>query len=162
MCTASDSCGVVETSSKMETHAVSAIRLEGQKNWSSWKFQVSVTLKGAELFEVVNGTEVKTDANASDWAKKDARAQSIIVSRLSEAVMVHVLTCETAKDMWTKLGAVYEAKSATSMLRLQQKFLQCKYEGGDLSVFLSTLTSMKCELKQGGETVSDQFLMTKA
>ncbi|XP_045779967.1 uncharacterized protein LOC123877346 isoform X3 [Maniola jurtina] len=118
------------------------IKLEGQKNWNVWKFQVAVTLRGADVFLVVNGTEKSDEKNMTEWAKKDVKAQTIIVSRLSEAAMVHVLTCETAAEMWQKLHSVFEAKSATSTMMLQQRFLQCKFEDGELSVFLAKVQQM--------------------
>ncbi|KAI5634819.1 gag-polypeptide of LTR copia-type domain-containing protein [Phthorimaea operculella] len=157
-------------SSTMAVSSSSVIKLEGERNWSVWKFQITVTLnplKGAELFSVVDGSLEKPDDTAEKktetaaWIKKDIKAQSVIVSRLSEEAMIHVLTCETAADMWAKLHSVFEAKSATSTLMLQQKFLQSKYEGGELSVYLAKVQEMACKLKQAGETVSDKFIMTK-
>lgn len=145
----------------MDFHNIhgSAIKLEGQKNWSVWKFQVTVTLKGAGLFSIVSDEKIKEKPENFD--ARDAKAQAIIVSRLTEAVMVHVLTCKSSEEMWKKLHSVYEAKSATSTLMLQQKFFQFKYEGGDSATFLSKLQEMTCQLKQAGEEISDKFLITK-
>ncbi|CAH2089012.1 unnamed protein product [Euphydryas editha] len=146
----------------MAVASPSVIKLEGQRNWSVWKFQVTVTLKGVDVFSVIDGTFVESETgDKTAWVKKDVKAQSIIVSRLSEEAMIHVLTCETAAEMWKKLHSVFESKSATSTLMLQQRFLQCKFEEGELSIYLAKLQEMACQLKQAGETVSEKFLMTK-
>ncbi|KAK9687011.1 hypothetical protein QE152_g36763 [Popillia japonica] len=73
------------------------IKLEGAKNWNVW------------------------------WLTKDAKAQSLIVTRLSEEVMLHILTCGSANGMWRKLHSVYEQKSDTSIHIVQQQFFQYKY-----------------------------------
>lgn len=146
----------------------SAIKLEGHKNWNVWKFQMAVTLKGAELYSVVSGMETKpgndgesTSKEIAAWVARDAKAQTLIVNRISEAAMVHILTCESAADMWRKLHSVYEVTSATGTLMLQQRFLQYKFEDGDLAVYLAKIQEMICQLRQAGEEISEQFIMTK-
>jgi len=89
---------------------VGVVKLEGAKNWNVWKFQVSVLLRGLGVFEIVAGTRVKPEAEPEKtaWLKEDSKAQSLIVIRLSESVMLHVLTCASAAEMWRKLHSVYE------------------------------------------------------
>ncbi|CAB3251707.1 unnamed protein product [Arctia plantaginis] len=101
----------------MDFHTLqgSAIKLEGQKIWRVWRFQMSVTLRGADLFSIVTGLEKESD----NFAARDAKAQPIMVSRLTEAVMVHVLTCMSSEDMWKTLHSVFEAKSATRHLKYE-------------------------------------------
>lgn len=140
----------------------STIKLEGQRNWSLWKFQVTVLLRGLEVFSVVDGTEVKRATNEVEWNRKDAKAQSLIVTRLSENVMIHILTCETSAQMWNKLLTVYEQKSTTSLHLLQQRFFNFKFEDGtDITLFLSKIQEMRTQLKNHGEELSEKFIMTK-
>lgn len=54
-----------------------AIKLEGLKNGSVWKFQVTVTLKGADSFCIVSGEEKREKPENFD--ARDAKAQSFIV-----------------------------------------------------------------------------------
>lgn len=88
------------------TMSVGTLKLEGTKNWNVWKLQVKVTLKGLGLYDVIDGSEVKPEEAGEEygkWLKRDSKAQSIIVSRLSENVMIHILACHTAEQMWKKL-----------------------------------------------------------
>ncbi|KMQ86138.1 copia protein, partial [Lasius niger] len=103
---------------------VGIVKLEGAKNWNVWKFQVGVLMRGLGVFEIADGTRVKPEAEAdlSAWLKEDSKAQSLIVTRLSESVMLHVLTCTSAAEMWRKLHSVYEQKSDTSIHMVQQQF----------------------------------------
>ncbi|KAJ8720626.1 hypothetical protein PYW08_006091 [Mythimna loreyi] len=140
------------------------MKLEGTRNWNIWKFQMTVILRGQGWLDIVEGRTVKpedaTDRNA--WETKDAKAQTLLVTRMSEDVMVHLVTCATAFEMWKKLLSVYEQKSETSIHIIQQRFFQFKYEKGiEMSVFLSKIQEIQNQLKQLGEEVSDKFAITK-
>ncbi|KAG5872493.1 hypothetical protein JTB14_025026 [Gonioctena quinquepunctata] len=89
------------------------VKLNGE-NWTTWKFQVKITIKLKWFFDVVNGTIQRRTTNADDWDSKDAKAQEIIVSRLADKILIHILSCKTSAEMWTKLEAIYENKSQKS------------------------------------------------
>ncbi|GBP13453.1 Retrovirus-related Pol polyprotein from transposon TNT 1-94 [Eumeta japonica] len=100
------------------------MKLEGSRNWNVWKFQTSVLLRGQGLYKIVDGTTVKPedDTQRSTWETQDARAQTLIVTRMTEEVMLHIISCDTAAAMWRKLLSVYEQKSETSIHIVQQRF----------------------------------------
>lgn len=89
-----------ETSILTTPMIMASARLDGKKNWGVWKFQVKILLKGIGIFDVVDGTKVKPRTEQVKglkiWMVNDAKAQSQIVSRTSEKVLTHLLTCETA------------------------------------------------------------------
>ncbi|CAD6210593.1 GSCOCG00010914001-RA-CDS, partial [Cotesia congregata] len=140
------------------------IKLEGQRNWIVWKFQITVLLKGLGIFSIVDGTTTKPEeeVQAQDWIKKDGSAQSLIVTRLTESTMAHIVTCETAADMWRKLLSICEQKSESSIHLVQQRFFSYQYEEGmEISVFVSKVQELASQLKSLGEKVYDNFIMTK-
>lgn len=111
---------------------------------------------------MVDGSEAKPTDKPEQWLKKDAKAQSLIVTRMSESAMIHILTCESVRDMWKKLHSVFEQKSSTSSHILQQRFFQLKFEeGSDLTTFEAKLQELKCLMKWAGDEVSVQFVITK-
>lgn len=125
-------------------------KLEGASNWNIWKFQTVVLLRGQGLLEVADGRSVKPEAadEKAAWEKKDAKAQSWLVTRMSESVMMHVITCTTSAEMWRKLASVYEQKSETSIHIVQQSFFQYKYEEGtamslNMRTFLSKIEELR-------------------
>ncbi|CAL1681113.1 unnamed protein product [Lasius platythorax] len=143
---------------------VGIMKLKGAKNWNVWKFQVGVLLRGLGVFEIAEGTRVKPEEEIDlrAWLKEDSKVQSLIVTRLSESVMLHVLTCTSAAEMWRKLHSVYEQKSDTSIHMVQQQFFQLKYtQGIEMSLFISKVQEFQSKLKQLGEEISDKFVMTK-
>ncbi|KAL0879280.1 hypothetical protein ABMA27_003060 [Loxostege sticticalis] len=132
---------------KLQTY----IKLEGASNWNIWKFQTVVLLRSQGLLEVTDGSNVKPEAEVEKaaWEKKDAKAQSWLVTRMSESVMMHIITCTTSAEMWRKLASVYEQKSETSIHIIQQRFFQYKYEEGTaMSTFLSKIEELRNQLKQ--------------
>lgn len=131
---------------RLQTHT----KLEGASNWNIWKFQTVVLLRGQGLLEVADGRSVKPEAadEKAAWEKKDAKAQSWLVTRMSESVMMHVITCTTSAEMWRKLASVYEQKSETSIHIVQQSFFQYKYEEGtamslNMRTFLSKIEELR-------------------
>lgn len=82
--------------------------------------------------------------------------------RLSESVMLHVLTCSSAAEMWRKLHSVYEQKSDTSVHMVQQQFFQLKYSPDtEMSLFISKVQEFQNKLNQLGEGISDKLIITK-
>lgn len=153
----------------MDTSTV--IILKGVENWNIWKFQMKVILKSKGVYEVIEGSvpvksQDDTDGQIylkvlSEHKKKDLKAQEIIVSRLEDAPMAHILTCDTAKEMWMKLCSVYEHTSEVSIHMLQKKFFNYSHSGKDISAYISGLEEIRTQLKQHNEEISDQMFMTK-
>lgn len=148
----------------MEVNTNNVMKLEGNRNWNIWKFQTTVLLRGQGWLDIVEGRTVKPEDNAARaiWEANDAKAQTLLVTRMSEEVMVHLISSTTSAEMWRKLLSVYEQKSETSIHIIQQRFFQFKYERGmEMSVFLSKIQGMQNQLKQMGEEISDKFAITK-
>lgn len=123
-----------------------------------------MTLKAKNLYDIVTGTKKKTaDGKSIDeaWEKLDAKAQEIIVTRMEEGPLVHLLSCQTSHEMWEKLLYVYEKKSKVSVHLLQQRFFTLESKGESISVFISQLEEIRCQLRQMGEDVSESMFITK-
>ena len=51
----------------------------------------------------------------------DSTTQCVIAISVDEKLFLHIINCESAKDIWKKLESVYEQKSDTSVhIVLQQ------------------------------------------
>ncbi|GBP82605.1 Retrovirus-related Pol polyprotein from transposon TNT 1-94 [Eumeta japonica] len=142
----------------------SMMKLEGADNWNIWKFQTTVLLRGQGWLDIVEGRTLKPEdpAEHSAWENKDAKAQTLLVTRMTENVMLHIITCSTSAEMWRKLQSVYEQKTETNIHIIQQRFFQYKFEPGtEMSTFLSKIQELQNKLKQLGEEVSNKFVITK-
>lgn len=124
-----------DNSLKLQTY----IKLEGTSNWNIWKFQTIVLLRSQGLLEVTDGSSVKPEeaVEKAAWEKKDAKAQSWLVTRMSESVMMHIITCTTSAEIWRKLASVYEQKSETSIdIVGTTTFLPIQVRGGHGDVYV--------------------------
>lgn len=142
----------------------SLMKLEGTNNWNIWKFQTTVLLRGQGWLDVVEGRALKPEDPTERiiWENKDAKAQTLLVTRMTEKVMLHIISCSTSAEMWRKLQSVYEQKTETNIHMIQQRFFQYKFETGiEMSTFLSKIQELQNQLKQLGEEVSDKFVITK-
>lgn len=144
-------------------------KLVGQINWSEWKFQVRISLCAAECYDVASGTFVKpesSDANYTtileSYTKKEMKAQKIIGLSLTREPMMHVMNCNSSKDMWDKLCSIYEQKSKCSIHFLQQKFYNFAKDPDDsMASHFSKLDEIVQQLKDMKETISNSMLITK-
>lgn len=157
----------------MEGDFVRVDKLQKADEWLTWKLEIRVLLNAAELMDVVTGkikkpvrvtsqSEADHEAALLKWHKSDNKAQRIIVTALGKLPKIHVLNCETASSMWTKLESVYEKKSQATIHLISQKFFNfVKDPVDDIATFISKLQSIVQQMKDLGETISDNIVITK-
>lgn len=65
------------------------------------KFQSTILLRSQDLLDVVQGACVKPEdvVGKAIWEKQDAKAQTWVVTRMSENTMMQILTCSTSAEM---------------------------------------------------------------
>lgn len=96
----------------MKNLSQAIIKFTGE-NWIMWKFQIVVTFKAKNVYDIVTGVKKKSAAMDNEWEKLDAKAQEIIMTRMEEDPLVHLLSCRTSYEMWEKL--LYMKKSRRSV-----------------------------------------------
>lgn len=147
----------------------SVTQLKEQKQWLPWKFQVKILLRAAEIFDVVNGKDKEPKTGETDyaknhaaWTKRDVKAQKIIATSVVDEALLHIMSCETSKEMWDKLHSVYEQKSESSVHLLLERFYSfSKDPNDDMAAFFSKLDEIVQQLKDLGEQISERQLITK-
>ncbi|KAJ8894678.1 hypothetical protein PR048_007343 [Dryococelus australis] len=115
------------------------IKLSSESNWKTWKFQTGVT----DDYE----------RTLKEWQQKDFLAQDLIVTQLNEGPMTHVLTRESAEEIWKKLLTVFERKSVSFRYT-------CYNRSESMSEFLSRVENAVSNLKQLGEKLSETMIIT--
>ena len=112
--------------------SASSVRIEllNKNNYDTWKLQMQAVLVKNDLWEFVNGTNVKPEpgvdnanvAHVQAWVKNDQKARSDIILSISPSELKQVKNCETSRDMWTRLREIYQsqgpARKATLLKRL--------------------------------------------
>lgn len=154
----------------MENELIKVEKLQSQSQWTMWKFQVKIILKSSDVYEVVSGEKSKPeDANAADyeaklaaWKKEDMKAQRVIVTTISQKVMVHIVNCTTSCEMWNRLHSVFEKKSETGILYLQQRYYSYTRDPrDDMASYISKLEEIVQQLADLDLVIPEQMVISK-
>lgn len=160
----------------MTSEIVKIEHLKGVENWASWKLQIRVILNASDVWSVVNGDATRpvavpsTDATAvqehqksmTDWIKADSIGQKVIGTSVGPQALLHIINCESAAEMWTKLKSIYEQKSETSIHMLQQMWYSATMDSTDsIASHIAKLEDIAHKLELLGEKVSDNMIITK-
>jgi hypothetical protein len=66
-----------------------------------------------------------------DWEKMDRRARSNIRLFLADSMLLNVSGESITKELWHKLGNLYQSKSLVNKLFLRNKLYHLRMEDGD-------------------------------
>lgn len=102
-------------------------KLKDSENFLIWKFQVTILFKSLGLYEIVEGTstlgENFTELMRTEWNRKDARAQKIIITSIERQPLTHILVCKTSHEMFKKnLCHVRKGHTAAKMHSITRIF----------------------------------------
>lgn len=153
----------------MDTDTIKIAKLVEAKQWTTWKFQIQIILKSQDLWNVVIG-KLKPPKEGdkdyenlnSEYEKKDITAQRVLITTLGEQPLTHIVTCNSASEMWSKLQSLFEQKSEQSINFLQQKFFSFeKSDSDDVASFISKMEEIVKQLSDLDTKVPDSMVMTK-
>ncbi|XP_011882961.1 PREDICTED: uncharacterized protein LOC105570405 [Vollenhovia emeryi] len=137
-------------------------------NFQGWKAQVNALFVMNDVLDIMDGTREEPPAGKGHAAalkknvKDDATVKFIILSNHDEAQQVCVLSCISAREMWSKLCLIHEQKTASNKLGLLQRFYACRMSEADTTVkHVAEVMNMASQLKDVGENVSDATVMAK-
>lgn len=135
-------------------------------NFQLWKFSATILLKAEKLMPIVNSTEEELpDGSTAEWRTWDAnnsRAQVILLSTITQSQIQHLINCENAAQMWSRLVVVHEQKTEISKELLWQKFYEYKMpENSKIAEHISSIELLVRQLKDVQETISDSAVCSK-
>lgn len=136
-------------------------RLSDIENFQIWKFQVNILFRSHELYEIVH-TDTPGTQHDTAWKKKDATAQKIIVTTIEKKPMMHIMNCNTAREMWKKICTIYERDNEQQKCSLMQSFYTLTLEkGADLASYVSKLKNIAARLEALDAKITDQMIISK-
>lgn len=155
-------------------------KLKGLENWGTRKFQVKILSQAADALEIIDGNIEKprppsaaetssTDSveyrkNIRAWNVLDSKAQKIIAITVSEQPLLHIMNCQSSREIWNKLHEVFENKNETAKHILQQQWYTLGREtADDMATHIAKIKDLAYRLKMLDEPVSqsDSMIMTK-
>jgi len=100
-------------------------KLEGSRNYNSWKARLTAILEENDLDDLVFNSIEEPISNVGRIAfkKKQAKARRIIYDSVKETLMPTITSLETSKECFDTLTNLYE-KKAPSQKRVLKKRLR--------------------------------------
>jgi hypothetical protein len=91
------------------------------------------------------------------WEKLDRRARSTIRLCLADSVLLNVSGESTTKELWDKLGNLYQSKSLVNNLFLRKKLYHLRMEDGDsVTEHLNAFNTMVSQLVSVNITIAEE------
>jgi hypothetical protein len=161
----------MESSSRIE------IEKFNSKNFELWKLKMEDLLVDKEQWIHVDlgtqptgmqptgtqttGTQTTstppTDMSKEDWEKLHIRERSIIYLCLAYSVLLNVSGESIAKELWNKLGNLYQSKSLVNKLFLRKKLYHIRMEYGDSVIeHLNSFNTLVSELVSINITIAEE------
>lgn len=135
-------------------------------NFQLWKFSITILLKAEKLLSIVDGKEAepedKTSAEWTAWETKNSKVQVLFLTTISTNQLQHLINCENAYQMWSRLMAIHEQKTEFSKELLWQRFYEYKMsENCSIAEHISAIELLVKQLKDVKETISNSAVCSK-
>jgi hypothetical protein len=125
-------------------------KLEGVKNYGTWKFEMKLLLIDSGLWDCIESTEQLDQA-------RDLRAYAKICLHVQSVCHPHVRNAKCAKEAWHNLKAAYENRGISRRLLLKKKLSRIRYEDfASMNNYLSEIISLTQELVEVGCHIDDE------
>jgi hypothetical protein len=127
------------------------------KSFELWKLNMEDLLVDRDQWIAVDPCTAPTGTSTDDWKKLDQKAKSTIRLCLSDSIFLNVSEEATAKDLWDKLGKLYQSKSLVNKLFLRKKLYNLRMRDGDsVAEHLNTFNTVVSQLVSVEIKISDE------
>ncbi|MCO5569408.1 hypothetical protein L7F22_023120 [Adiantum nelumboides] len=95
-------------------------------NYLTWATRVTLLLKRATLWEIVDGTIPKPAPNSpdlADWTAKDLQAQAELMLHLGDRQVQMVRRCQSSQEIWNFLHSAYHHEDLITRVTALKKLL---------------------------------------
>jgi len=137
------------------------------KNFALWKYQMEIIFRAeAGMLDVVCGTKPRPEAAGTSqeaWDNLNIKAMLLISSGIEYEQLQTVVSCPTAPEMWARLKAIHEQRSAINKMTLKQQFFSYQMSETDsIAQHISKIDAMAVALRDVGEVVNNSDKIAKA
>ena len=101
------------------------------KSFELWKLKMEYLLVNRDQRIAMDPGTAPTGTSIDDWKKLGRKAKRTIKSCLFDSVLLNVSEEDTTKDLWEKLGNLYQSKSLVNKIFLRKKLYNLRMRDGD-------------------------------
>jgi hypothetical protein len=135
-----------------------------EKNYADWCYMMEALLIEKDLWDVVNGTEVRPAGSVNSKAvrafvKKQQVARAKIILHIEVSQLPHV-RYDDPKEIWENLEQVHRARGFATRLALRRQFLYMqKREDQVMSTWISDVKNAAFRLESSGVAIIDEDII---
>src|SRR6202034_99486 len=131
-------------------------KFNGQ-SFELWKLNMEDLLVDKDQWIMIDPGTKPTRVTDEEWKKLDQKAKSTIQLCVSDSVLLNVSGEATAKDLWDKLGTLYQSKSLVNKLFLRKKLYNLRMKYGDsMTEHLNAFNTVVIQLSSVDIKISDE------
>jgi hypothetical protein len=101
------------------------------KSFELWKLKMEDLLVERDQWIMVDPSNAPAGSSADDWKNLDRKVKSTIQLCLSNSILLNVSREATTKELWNKLGNLYQSKSLVNKLFPWKKLFNLRMRYGD-------------------------------
>ena len=102
-------------------------KLDGEDNWSTWKFQVKHFMLAKGLWKYVEGTVFESGASDTEMQ----RAFSYLVMSIAPSQLYLITTCDSPQEAWKILTSHFDRNTLANKLFLKKQYFRCEMREGE-------------------------------
>jgi hypothetical protein len=131
-------------------------KLEGCKNYSTWKTQMRYYLSHEELWDL---TSIRPDT--AENRKRDVRTLSKIGLLVQLQCLIYLEDAETTMDAWNALQSAYEDKGVNRRCMLLGKLFDVKLKNfNNIENYVTQVLKIAQEIVSTGKALDDDLIVT--
>ena len=131
-------------------------KFNGQ-SFELWKIKMEDLLVDKDQWIAVDPGNKPIAMSDEDWKKLDRKAKSTIRLCVSDSVLLNVSGEATVKNVWEKIGTLYQSNSLVNKLFLRKKLYNLRMKDGDSVIeHLNAFNTLVSQLSSVDIKISDE------
>jgi hypothetical protein len=138
-------------------------RLEGSRNFRSWKHRLHMILDENDLLEhvTVGVPEPDEEEEKTKHKKNEKKKKRIMLDSVKDQLIPHISKLQTSRKMYETLNRLYESKDISHNLTLRNHLRNMKMDNLEsVTSYLMRVSQIRDQIATIGDAISDKELVT--
>ncbi|XP_071712371.1 uncharacterized protein [Rutidosis leptorrhynchoides] len=137
-----------------DLQVVGGIKKLNNQNYNSWSTCMMSYMQGQDLWEVVNGDEVKkpevedTNGLLRKWKIKAGKALFVLKTTVEVDVLEHIRDVKTPKEAWDAFAKLFSKKNDTKLQLLESELLSVAQRDMTIAQYFHKVKSLCREISE--------------
>jgi hypothetical protein len=138
-------------------------RMEGSRNFRSWKHRLHMILDKNDILEhvTVGVLEPEEEDQKTKHKKNEKKAKRIVSDSVKDHLIPHISELQTTRQMYEALNKLYESKDISRNLTLRNHLRNMKMDNSEsVTSYRMRVSQIRDQLETTGDVISDKELVT--